>query len=69
MPTIEIPYATNDEQRFYMDDVLSLIEAFGCSLDWYFIEFEPSNWTRTRILRYLPNGFLRCGAKLTKVTE
>ncbi len=29
-----------------MDDVLSLIEPFGCSLDWYFIELEPSNWTR-----------------------
>lgn len=46
MPTIEIPYPTNDEQKFYMDDVLSLVEPFGCSLDWYFIEFEPSNWTR-----------------------
>ena len=29
-----------------MDDVLSLIERFGCSLDWYLIEFEPSNWIR-----------------------
>jgi len=47
MPTIEIPYATNDELRFYLDQILKVIEPFGRTLDWFIVEFEPSNWTKT----------------------